>query len=570
MNPAPGPTPLVRFEDWTISFPSPEGRFLAVESLNGVIFPGESVGIVGESGSGKTLTALSVMQLLPMTAQSEGKVLWDGATDLKTAAAPALRALRGKEVGMVFQEPLSSLNPVMKCGEQVAEVLRTHLGLDRRGARAATLEWFEKVQLTDVERIYNAWPHQLSGGQRQRVMIAMALCAKPRLLVADEPTTALDVTVQQAILELLAQLRAELGIAILFISHDLGVVRKICDRVWVMQHGKVVEHGKVAQVFLQPQHPYTKGLLACRPSVQTRQQRLLTVADFVSQTEESKLPASESEIREEAVQARQATLANQPILLQAEYLRVVYATQRNWLGKVVATVNGLDDVSLYLRKGETLGVVGESGSGKTTLGKALLRLLPLQSGIIHFQGTDLAALSEKQLLPLRPRIQMVFQDPFSTLNPRMTIGEWLTEPLYVHFPEWTTATVKERVAGMLNRVGMDASALARYPKDFSGGQRQRIGIAAALLLAPEVLICDESVSALDVSVQAQVLNLLRDLQAESGFSMIFISHDMAVIRFLADRVMVMQKGKVVETGPADEVFLQPAHSYTQLLLNAVL
>lgn len=562
------PTPLLQLIDWSVRFPAPGGQVTtAIDNFSFTLHSGESVGIVGESGSGKSMTALSLMQLLPVSAAASGQIIWQGGINLAALPEHALANLRGKEMGMVFQEPLSSLNPVMTCGEQVAEVLRTHLKMGATEAKKRALEWFDRVQLPDPARIYRAYPHELSGGQRQRVMIAMALCAEPQLLIADEPTTALDVIVQYHILELLRELRADMGIAVLFISHDLAVVRHICERVVVMQQGRVVEAGPIATVFGAPQHPYTRGLLACRPSVQRRQQRLPTVADFVQ--DETGTVATQWESEAER-QARLRQLASQPIVLSAEGLHVRYATQRNFWGQPTQSVNALDDVSITLRKGECLGVVGESGSGKTTLGKALLRLVALQSGTIQFNGQELTTLADAALRQLRPRLQMVFQDPFSTLNPKLRIGQILREPLAVHQPTLSASEVEALVVAMLVKVGLDAAVLERLPKDFSGGQRQRIGLARALLLRPEVLICDESVSALDVSVQAQVLNLIKDLQVELGFSLLFISHDMAVIRFIADRIIVMNGGRITEAAEAETLFQTPKSAYTKSLLSSVL
>lgn len=559
---------MLQLIDWSVRFPAPGGQVTtAIDNFNFTLHPGESVGIVGESGSGKSMTALSLMQLLPAAAAASGQIIWQGSTNLAALPERDLAHLRGQEMGMVFQEPLSSLNPVMTCGEQVAEVLRTHLKMGARDAEKRTLEWFDRVQLPDPARIYRAYPHQLSGGQRQRVMIAMALCAEPQLLIADEPTTALDVTVQYHILELLRELRTDMGIAVLFISHDLAVVRHICERVVVMQQGRVVETGPIATVFDAPQHPYTRGLLACRPSVIQRQLRLPTVADFLK--DEAGTVATQWE-SEAARQARLQQLASQPIVLSADGLHVSYATQRNFWGQSTQSVNALDDVSVTLRKGECLGVVGESGSGKTTLGKALLRLVPLQSGTIQFDGQELTTLADVALRQLRPRLQMVFQDPFSTLNPKLRIRQILREPLQVHQPVLSALAVEELVVAILTKVGLDATVLERLPKDFSGGQRQRIGLARALLLRPDVLICDESVSALDVSVQAQVLNLIKDLQAEFGFSLIFISHDMAVIRFIADRVVVMNGGRIAEAAETERLFQNPQSDYTKSLMASVL
>jgi len=510
------------------------------------------------------------MQLLPANALSSGGLWWQGETDLAQAPPATLAALRGRQMGMIFQEPLSSLNPVLTCGQQVAEVLRQHLLLSAKEAEARTKAWFEKVKLLDPARIYRSYPHQLSGGQRQRVMIAMALCAEPQLLIADEPTTALDVTVQHVILELIRDLQQEMGIAIIFISHDLAVIRSIAERVIVMQQGKCVEAGRVATVFAAPQHPYTKGLLACRPDLSRRLKRLATVSDFLAHPAQDtgqmldKLAETAADMAQ-----RKRVLAEAKTLLNVEKLQVWYPGQTNWLGRVKNWVKAVEEVSFSLKAGERLGIVGESGSGKTTLGKAILRLVDLHGGRISFAGQEVSALAGAELRALRPRMQLVFQDPFSSLNPKLTIGQMLLEPLKVHRPELSIHEQNERVRQVLAQVGLAADTLPRYAREFSGGQRQRIGLARALLLQPELLICDESVSALDVSVQAQVLNLIKDLQEAYQFSLIFISHDLSVIKFIADRVLVMKEGRVVEAGDTEVIFSSPQEAYTQNLLAAI-
>ncbi len=563
---------LLRFVNWTIGFSTDSGEEkLAVQQLDFSLNAGESLGIVGESGSGKTLTALSVMQLLPKKAQSRGEIWWKGDTRLDQLKGAGLNKIRGKQIGMIFQEPLSSLNPVMPCGEQIAEVLREHLSLDKKSARQRTLEWLGKVELQEPERIYRAYPHELSGGQRQRVMIAMALCAEPELLIADEPTTALDVTVQRAVLDLIKKLQAELGIAILFISHDLGVIREVADRVMVMQDGHKVEEADVATIFSAPEHSYTKGLLNCRANTRQQLRRLPTVQDFLSKDQkELSLFMEHLNLSEQELTDRREHLQTKETILNVVDLQVWYTAQKNWWGKTTEYVKAVDEVSFALRAGECLGIVGESGSGKTTLGKAILRLLPARSGEIWFDDHLLTNLNEHELRALRPDLQMVFQDPFSSLNPKFTIHQLLREPLLIHHRDQPSETHDARIVEVLHQVGLDETVLSRYPKDFSGGQRQRIGLARALLLRPKVLVCDESVSALDVSVQAQVLNLIKELQEAYEFSLLFISHDLAVVRFIADRVLVMQNGKMVEIAPTDELFKVPKQAYTRQLLDAVL
>ena len=564
------PTPLLEYRDWKVGFPTNEGQVQwAIQGLNFSLYPGASLGLVGESGSGKSLTALSAIQLLPSVATSQGEVIWKGTDSLTELPAETMRSLRARHIGMIFQEPLSSLNPLLRCGEQVAEVLRLHFNKSKKGAEQETKEWFAKVGLRDPDRIYKSYPHELSGGQRQRVMIAMALCSGPELLIADEPTTALDVTIQKEILSLIKGLQAELGIAILFISHDLGVIREVTDEVLVMWKGQVVEQGKVSEVLDNPQHPYTRGLVACRPSVSANRRRLPTVPDFLERSEEEITSFLASLATEEKADKGEK-IKESPLVLSAEHLHVRYPKRKNWLGQIKEYHQAVQDISFQLRQGECLGVVGESGSGKTTLGKSLVRLVELQSGSIHYGSTPLHELSERDFRPLRPKLQMVFQDPFSSLNPKLRIRELLLEPLQLHAAHLDKSEREARVLEVLEQVNLDATVLERYPKAFSGGQRQRIGIARALLFEPEILICDESVSALDVSVQAQVLNLLKDLQDQYAFSMLFISHDLGVIRFIADRVLVMQEGQMIEQGSAEQIFQEPKQRYTQQLLAAVL
>ncbi|MCB0638827.1 MAG: ABC transporter ATP-binding protein [Lewinella sp.] len=562
---------LLEVKNLMVSFPGGEGKdHVAVNRLHFELAPGECLGLVGESGSGKSLTALSLMQLLPSAARlgDGSSIRWRG-QELVGLPKEKLRAIRGAQMGMVFQEPLSALNPVFTCGEQVAEVLRLHRGMNQAAARTEVLQWFERVRLPDVERIYRSFPHQLSGGQRQRVMIAMALCADPQLFIADEPTTALDVTVQRSILDLIAELREATGVAVLFISHDLGVIKQIADRVMVMQDGYVVESGSVNEVFSNPQHPYTQGLLACRPPLDFRLSRLPVIADF---TEGEQAPGPVLETFRESpatYQVRQEALRAQPPILQVRELSVAFVTKRSWWGRPRQTVQAVREVSFDLFPGERLGLVGESGCGKTTLGRTIVRLQEASGGRVEYQQVDLTRLEENDLLPLRPQLQMVFQDPFSSLNPRMSIGEALLEPLRIHQRGQNEKERRAMVERMLERVGLLPEHFDRLPAAFSGGQRQRIGLARAMLLAPEVLICDESVSALDVSVQAQVLNLIRDLQEEMGCAVLFISHDLSVVKFMCDRVLVMQAGSIVEDGPVEEVFRAPKHPYTQTLLAAI-
>lgn len=566
------PQPLLEFKNWSVRFQAETPQeVVAVDDVQFKIYPGQTLGLVGESGSGKSMTALSAIQLLPNAATNSGDITWKGTDALPTLGVKDLQKLRARQIGMIFQEPLSSLNPVMRCGKQTSEPIRIHLGLNAKEAKAAAINWFARVGLRDPERIYRSYPHELSGGQRQRVMIAMALCTGPELLIADEPTTALDVTVQKGILELIQQLQAELNIAVLFISHDLGVIREITDQVLVMWQGKVVESGTVQSILDDPQHPYTRGLVACRPGIAGTRRRLPTVADFLERPEAEMsgfLATLEQSVTEQ--KKRREHLDTAPVCLEVNKLHVQYPKQKNWFGQVTAYHQAVADVSLVLKKGECLGVVGESGSGKTTLGKAIVRLVSIQQGQVFYQGKEISQLPESHFRAYRPKIQMVFQDPFSSLNPKLRIRDLLLEPLQVHAPHLGKSERKARVQEVLGQVDLDDSILDRFPKAFSGGQRQRIGIARALLFEPDLLICDESVSALDVSVQAQVLNLLKDLQEQYQFSLLFISHDLGVIRFIADRVLVMQEGRVVEQGDAEQIFNDPQQAYTQQLLEAVL
>lgn len=563
---------LISFKNWSVSFSEANGEILqAISSLNLDIGEGESIGIVGESGSGKSMTALSIMQLLPRSAKTDGDIIWNGKVALHSATEEQLQKLRGGDIGMIFQEPLSSLNPVMRCGQQVVEQLIHHQNCSGKEALRLTMSWFSKVQLNDPKRVADSYPHQLSGGQRQRVMIAMALCTSPKLLIADEPTTALDVTVQYAILKLINELVDELGIAVIFISHDLAVVRRIAKRVIIMRKGEMVESGLVKDVFKNPKHTYTKGLLACHPPLNKRLKRLATVKDFTAR-DESEHDAFLAGLVEPVkdLKERHGFLADAPAILVLDAIDVTYVKSRNWLGGVTEQLKAVNKISFSLKRGECLGVVGESGSGKTTLGKSILRLVNIENGSIFFDNKDITNLPRADFRRIQPKLQMVFQDPFNSLNPKLKIGDLLREPLLVHYSNLTKAEQDARMLDVIKQVGLDESVLSRYPKAFSGGQRQRIGIARALLLEPEVLICDESVSALDVSVQAQVLNLIKSLQRKYGFSLIFISHDLSVIKFIADRILVMKEGEMIELAETETLFSDPKEEYTKQLIGAIL
>jgi len=526
-----------------------------------------TVALVGESGSGKSVTAMSILNLLPDNAERAGTIAFQG-RDLLAAGRAELQALRGRDIACVFQDPLTSLNPVFSVGEQICEPLMKHLGLARRAALAKAESLLVEVGLPEPKRRLGAYPHQLSGGQQQRVMIAIALACEPKLLIADEPTTALDVTIQRQIMELLARLKAERRMSMLFISHDLGVVGEIADQVVVMREGTVREQGPVARIFRAPQDAYTKALLACRPSLETRSRRLLVIDEHI---------AAQAGVAAAATPPSRVKDAQAPVVIEAGALTKSFWLRRGVFGRREFKAVGGAGVSFSLRRGHTLGVVGESGSGKTTMGLALLRLHEPNGGPaggeVIFHGADgahdLMRLTQRAWLPMRRRIQIVFQNPYASLNPRFTIGQTLLEPMTIHAIGAGEAERERRALALLDKVGLDERAFDKYPHEFSGGQRQRIAIARCLTLEPEVLVLDEAVSALDVSVQAQVLNLLKDLQDELGLAYIFISHDLAVVRFMADEVLVMKEGLVVEQADVDTILHAPREDYTKRLLGAI-
>ncbi|MCK6425539.1 MAG: dipeptide ABC transporter ATP-binding protein [Burkholderiaceae bacterium] len=527
-----------------------------------------TVALVGESGSGKTVTAMSIPRLLPDNAEPSGQVRFQG-RDLLRASAAELRALRGAAIACVFQDPMSSLNPVFPIGRQIAEPLRLHLGLSRRAAWARAEQLLEEVGLPEPRRRLEAFPHELSGGQQQRVMIAMALACEPKLLIADEPTTALDVTIQRQILELLADLKQRRRMSMLFISHDLGVVGEIADEVVVMRHGLVREQGPVARIFSAPQDAYTRALLACRPRLDHNPRRLTVIDDHIAAQAPGQ-PASAAAADEPEAPPASAPAVRDPaapVVLEVRGLAKSFFLREGLFGR--REFKAVQDVNFQLRRGHTLGVVGESGSGKTTMGLTLLRLHEPTAGEVIFDGRNLLTLQGPERQALRRRIQVVFQNPYASLNPRFTIGQTLLEPMRIHAVGADDAEREARALALLQRVGLDGTAFGKYPHEFSGGQRQRIAIARALTLSPQVLILDEAVSALDVSVQAQVLNLLRDLQDELGLAYVFISHDLAVVRFISDEVLVMKDGRVVERAGAAELLAAPREDYTRRLLAAV-
>ncbi len=534
--------------------------FEAVKGISFNVPRNSTVALVGESGSGKSVSSLAVMGLLPPdnTIIDPASSIHFGGRDLLQLSIAERRTMCGKDISMIFQEPMSSLNPVFTVGFQIAEVLRQHMGMNRKQARARTLELLEEVGIPDPATKIDAYPSQMSGGQQQRVMIAMAIACEPKLLIADEPTTALDVTIQKQIMDLIAALQKKHQMSVLFITHDLGLVGEIADQVIVMRHGEVRETGEVRQVFESPQDSYTKALLHCRPSLDERPWRLPVIADYM---EGKAGPGVEVKQR-----TRGYTPGDEPVLVVNNLSKSFY-TREGLFGK--REFQAVKDVSFTLPRGKTLGVVGESGSGKTTVGLTLLRLHQATGGTAMFHGKDLIAMPNKEYLPYKRRIQIIFQNPYASLNPRFTVGQILLEPMRIHK---IGATDQERIAKaywLLDKVGLPEQAFHRYPHEFSGGQRQRIAIARCLTMQPEILVCDESVSALDVSVQAQVLNLLQDLQDEFGLSYIFISHDLSVVKYIADQVMVMHKGQVVELADSDELYRNPVHPYTRTLLSAI-
>jgi peptide/nickel transport system ATP-binding protein len=531
--------------------------FRAVKGISFDIPTNSTVALVGESGSGKSVSAMAILGLLPENAivAPESRILYGG-RDLTKATLAELQDIRGKDISVIFQEPMTSLNPVFPVGEQIGEVLRLHMGMGMRQAHARAIELLNEVGIPNPQLRVNSYPHEMSGGQQQRVMIAMAIACEPKLLIADEPTTALDVTIQKQILDLIASLQRKHQMSVLFITHDLGVVGDIADTVVVMQNGVIQEQGPVKAIFERPQHPYTKALLACRPRLDRRPKRLPVIDDFIK-----------GDGRPHLEERRRGTSPQDPIILEVKGLNKTFFLKEGLFGK--RAIPAVKDVSFKLPKGKTLGLVGESGSGKTTVGLTLLRLHDATSGEVLFEGRDLLALSEREMMAYRRRIQIIFQNPYASLNPRMTVGHTLVEPMKIHSIGGDQRERMDMAFQLLKRVGLSEQSFYKYPHEFSGGQRQRIAIARCLTMKPDVLICDESVSALDVSVQAQVLNLLQDLQDEYGLSYIFISHDLAVVKYISDRVMVMSDGAIIEMADSDEIYLHPRQEYTRKLLSSI-
>jgi len=575
---------LLEFKNLVTEFHT-EGT--TVKAVNGVSFTlnkGETIGIVGESGSGKSVTSLSAMRLIPSPPGkiSGGEIIFhqnDGtATDLLAISEEEMRKFRGNDIAMIFQEPMTSLNPVFTCGDQVMEAIMLHQKLDKKAAKALTISLFEEVQLPTPERIFSTYPHQISGGQKQRVMIAMAMSCQPSVLIADEPTTALDVTVQKTILHLMQNLQQEHDMGIMFITHDLGVIAELADKVVVMYKGNIVEQGNVWDIFTNPKHPYTKGLLACRPPLDKRYTFLPTVSDFMKIDESGEIIDNGISVADftkdlaipesERVARHKELYAKEPIM-QIKNLKTYFPIRNGFFGGVSDHVKAVDNITFDVYPGETLGLVGESGCGKTTTGRTIIRLEEPTEGQMIYKGKDIAKMNAEELRIFRKDVQIIFQDPYSSLNPRMTIGNAIMEPMQVHGILENDEQRKKKVEELLTRVSLDPAHFYRYPHEFSGGQRQRIGIARALAVNPKFIICDESVSALDVSVQAQVLNLLNELKEEFGLTYIFISHDLSVVKYMSDRMVVMQDGKIEEMGDADQIYNKPGTEYTQKLIDAI-
>ncbi len=601
---------LLEVDDLRTYFHSEEGVVKAVDDLSFKLEQGRTLGIVGESGSGKSVTSLSIMRLLSSNARIEtGKIAFLG-RDLVKLPERQMQAIRGRDIGMIFQEPMTSLNPVFTVGDQIMEAIILHQRVSKAEARSKTIDLLREVGIPKPEQRIDSYPHQMSGGQKQRVMIAMALSCNPQLLIADEPTTALDVTIQAQILEILRKLRDNRGMAIIFITHDLGVIAEIADEVLVMYRGEEVEYGSVLDIFSNPKHPYTKGLLACRPRLETTYRRLPTVDDFMETVKEGDASGAtgsasasfriiEKKMTPERLRHLETTGRGRLLhpkselaaighpwteghhapdtqtvaegtapLLSIKNLQVYFPVRRGILARTVDHIRAVDDVSFNVYRGQTLGLVGESGCGKTTTGRAILRLIEPTAGQVLYNGIDVARLGANDLRKLRSKMQIVFQDPYGSLNPRMTIEAAITEPMVIQRIGTSAADRRERAAQLLREVGLNPNFLRRYPHEFSGGQRQRICIARALAAGPDFIICDESVSSLDVSVQAQVLNLFKELQDKRGLTYIFISHSLSVVKFMADMMAVMNQGKIVEFGPSENIYANPKEAYTRRLIEA--
>ncbi len=565
--------PLLEINQLSVDFVQNKNITTAIENIQFTISRGEWVAIVGESGSGKSVTALSVLRLIasPPAFYKNGSIVYNNkeeTIDLLTTGMQQIRNIRGQKIAMIFQEPMSSLNPIMTCGRQVTEAIKAHLSMGKKAAKQKALALFQQVQLPDPERLFYKYPHELSGGQKQRVMIAMAMSCQPDLLICDEPITALDATVQKILLDLLQQLQITHQMALLFISHDLGVVKKYAQKVMVMYKGKIVESNTSDIIFSHPSHPYTKALLACRPSMYLHGQHLPLVQDLMEELIDGSIIAKTYHSPALKYTSTIAPISKTPIL-RVQQLNIRFPIKRNMAGTPIAFQNILHNIHFEVYTGEILGVAGESGCGKSTLAKAIMQIIPVKYGSIHFNGMNLSALSSKNK-HWRKEIQMVFQDPYTSLNSRQTIGETIVEPMKVHGLFATPSEKKEHVLALLEKVKLNPNYYSRYPKELSGGQRQRVVIARALAVHPSLIIFDESVAALDVSVQAQILNLINDLKNEFNFTGIFISHDMGVVKYISDRIMVMNKGRIEEIGTTEQIFHHPTSAYTQTLINAML
>ena len=554
---------LLQIKNLSIGFKSDKELKPIIKNISYDIFENEIVGVVGESGSGKSVSSLAIMGLLPkkISQITSGEIVFNK-TELTSLNDKQFQNIRGNEIAMIFQEPMSSLNPSMRCGKQVEEILFEHTSLSKKEVKAEVISLFEKVKLPDPNRAYSAYPHEISGGQKQRVMIAMAIACKPKLLIADEPTTALDVTVQKDIILLLKELQQDTKMSILFITHDLSLISEIAQRVLVMYQGKIVEQNKTDLIFKHPENEYTKALIKARPSLKERLKRLPTIKDVMQKT-----------VSKETITAELRAKTHKEIYSKAPILEVVnlekeYISKSGFFSKP-ESFKAVNNVSFKLYKGETLGLVGESGCGKSTLGNAILLLNRPTSGHIFYKGKDITILNKAEEKALRKDIQIIFQDPFASLNPRLTVGQAIMEPMQVHKLYNSKSERKEKAIDILNRVGLDESTFNRYPHEFSGGQRQRIGIARTVALQPKLIVCDESVSALDISVQAQVLNLLNELKENFGFTYIFISHDLAVVKYMSDQLLVMNKGKIEELDDADAIYESPKKEYTKKLIEAI-
>ena len=551
--------PLLNVQNLSISF----GKNEVIHNISYYLNTNEILGIVGESGSGKSVSSLAILGLLPKNVSeiSRGRIEFNG-QDLTQLDSKAFQTIRGNEIAMIFQEPMSSLNPSMTCGKQVEEILLQHTNLSRTEAKNEVISLFEKVKLPLPQRVFKAYPHEISGGQKQRVMIAMAIACKPKILIADEPTTALDVTVQKEIISLLKQLQKDEGMSIIFISHDLSLVSELANRILVMYQGEIVEQGTAVNIFKHPKHSYTQALINSRPQLGQRLKRLPTIKDFINKTTDTTIVSSKERM------AFHKSIYSKPPLLEVINLEKEYLSKSGWFSKP-ESFKAVNQVSFKLYEGETLGLVGESGCGKSTLANAILQLDKATSGNIIYKGNDITNLSKSEFRTLRKDIQIIFQDPYASLNPRIPIGKAIMEPMKVHGIGASDSDRKEKTIDILQKVGLDESFFYRYPHEFSGGQRQRIGIARAISLEPKLIICDESVSALDISVQAQVLNLLNTLKENFGFTYIFISHDLAVVNYMSDQLIVMNKGEIEELNDADFIYAHPEKDYTKKLIHAI-